>query len=165
MPTYPTLPPAVTQALDRGQLVEAIKLLRASGMEPTALKEAVDGYMRTERPRFETRAEGSHAREQVMQQINHPADTLRGLSPGQMPESRFGLWWLGAIVVAVLAAWILSGCASAPGAPVVDLAPSGKSRPAISFGNPILASRGASGEACCASRPSGAHCARFASTG
>jgi len=46
----------------------------------------------------------------------------------------------------ILAALLLAGCASMP-KPVADLAPSGKLRAAINFGNPVLASRGPAGEA------------------
>ncbi|MEO5669054.1 MAG: ABC transporter substrate-binding protein [Ramlibacter sp.] len=45
-------------------------------------------------------------------------------------------------------AWFLTGCASVAQAPVAELAPTGKLRAAINFGNPILAVKdAASGEA------------------
>jgi len=40
---------------------------------------------------------------------------------------------------------LLTACATAPGAPVAELAPTGKLRAAINFGNPILALRNADG--------------------
>jgi polar amino acid transport system substrate-binding protein len=43
-------------------------------------------------------------------------------------------------------AGVIAGCASQPAAPVAELAPSGKLRAAINFGNPILANKDATGE-------------------
>lgn len=48
-------------------------------------------------------------------------------------------------LAAGLAAVLLAACASAPPAPVAELAPAGKLRAAINFGNPILALRNADG--------------------
>lgn len=57
------------------------------------------------------------------------------------PSARIhGLWSLAA-----LAAFALTGCASAPPAPVAELAPSGRLKAAINFGNPILAVKDAAG--------------------
>ena len=51
------------------------------------------------------------------------------------------------ILTMLCAALALAACASAPGTPAVaDLAPTGKLRAAINFGNPILATKAASGE-------------------
>ncbi len=42
----PTLPPAVLQALGRGQLIEAIKLLRASGIGLKEAKDLIEGIVK-----------------------------------------------------------------------------------------------------------------------
>lgn len=55
------------------------------------------------------------------------------------------------VVAAVAGSLLLAGCATGSGAPsaraaAAELAPTGKLRAAINFGNPILATRGAGGE-------------------
>ncbi len=64
-----------------------------------------------------------------------------GLSPGQVRGSNGLWWWLVALAVLGLAAFVLLGCASTPPAPIAELAPSGRLKAAINFGNPILAVR------------------------
>jgi polar amino acid transport system substrate-binding protein len=65
--------------------------------------------------------------------------TGEGLSPGEVRGSNGLWWWLVALAVLALAAFALLGCASAPKASAAELAPSGKLKAAINFGNPILA--------------------------
>jgi polar amino acid transport system substrate-binding protein len=68
-----------------------------------------------------------------------------GLSPGQVPDSPRSLWWTVALLLigAAFLGYALLGCAAVAGAPVAELAPSGKLRAAINFGNPILAMKDA----------------------
>ena len=79
-----TLPPAVIQALQRGNKIEAIKLLRdQTELGLMEAKQAVDVYER------------SHLR---------PAS---GLSPGQVPNSAGGIWWVVVVVVCVAGWYVL----------------------------------------------------------
>lgn len=109
------LPAQVQEALDQGNKIEAIRRLRdLTGLGLKEAKDAVDAA-----------GAGPHASE--------------GQSPGQVRSSNGTWWWLVALAVLALAAFALLGCVSAPPAPAAELAPSGKLKAAINFGNPILA--------------------------
>lgn len=110
------LPAQVQEALDQGNKMEAIRRLR--DLTGLGLKEAMDAVV-------DAAGAGAHASE--------------GQSPGQVRSSNGVWWWLVALAVLALAAFVLLGCASARQAPVAELAPSGKLKAAINFGNPILA--------------------------
>ena len=174
----PSLPQPVQDALQRGNLVEAIKLMRAgTGLGLKETKDALEAYMRGEPPAagFAPKAlpAGAPLPVQVQEALDqgNKIEAVRrlrgltgmglkeakdavegeidnagpgasdGLSPGQVRGSS-GLWrWLVALAVLGLAAFVLLGCAFAPPAPVAELAPSGKLKAAINFGNPILATK------------------------
>lgn len=178
----PALPQPVQDALQRGNLVEAIKLMRAgTGLGLKETKDALEAYMRGEPPAtgFAPKAlpAGASLPAQVQEALDqgNKIEAVRrmraltgmglkeakdaveaggigpdtnvgpgaseGLSPGQVRGSNGVWWWFAALAVLALAAFTLLGCASAPKAPVAELAPSGKLKAAINFGNPILAVR------------------------
>jgi len=169
----PSLPQPVQDALQRGNLVEAIQLMRAdTGLGLKETKDALEAYMRGEPPAAGFAPKPLSAGAPLPAQVQEALDQgnkieavrrLRGLtgmglkeakdaveaagvqakaseslSPGQVRSSN-GLWWLAALAVLALAAFALLGCASRPPLPVAELAPSGKLKAAINFGNPILA--------------------------
>jgi polar amino acid transport system substrate-binding protein len=175
-PPAPSLPQPVQDALQRGHLVEAIKLMRAgTGLGLKETKDALEAYMRGEPPAAgfapSPLAPGGPLPAQVREALDQgnkieAIRRLRGLtglglkeakdaveaagvgqgqsadlSPGQVRSSNGIWWWLIALAVLALGAFALLGCASAPKAPVAELAPGGKLRAAINFGNPILAVR------------------------
>jgi len=172
----PSLPQPVQDALQRGNLVEAIKLMRAdTGLGLKETKDALEAYMRGEAPATgfapKPLPTGAPLPAQVQQALDQgnkieavrrlrgltgmglkeakdavdaagmdSATTLReGLSPGEVRGPNGIWWWLVALAVLAAAAFALLGCASAPQVPVAELAPSGKLKAAINFGNPILA--------------------------
>jgi len=170
----PTLPQPVQDALQRGNLVEAIKLMRAgTGLGLKETKDALEAYMRGEPPPagFAPMAltAGAPLPATVQEALNQgnkieAVRRLRGLtglglkeakdavdaagvgrgqradlSPGQVRSSNGLWWWIIALAALALGAFALLGCASAPAAPVAELAPSGRLKAAINFGNPILA--------------------------
>ncbi|WP_395684997.1 hypothetical protein [Caenimonas koreensis] len=113
MESTPTLPPQVTAALDRGNLVEAIKLLRASGMDAPAIKQGVDAYMRGKMA-----PPGSHAKAVTQSQpfVPRPTDNsfaytnpAKGLSPGQVPDSSPVWWWLVVLGIAAFIGYLITG--------------------------------------------------------
>lgn len=76
-------PPAATEALRRGNKIEAIRLVReATGL---GLKEAKDAV---------------EAREQTLVPTVEGLSPRDGLSPGEVPRSRDRLWWV-LIVLAI----------------------------------------------------------------
>ena len=118
MQSIPMFPAAVTAALEKGNLVEAIKLLRASGMDAAAIKEGVDAYMRKGKS-----VPGSHAQTVTQSQpmVPRPSDDslaytnpANGLSPGQVPDSNPVWLWLVVVAIIALIGYFLSGCASYP---------------------------------------------------
>ena len=174
----PSLPQPVQDALQRGNLVEAIRLMRdGTGLGLKETKDALEAYMRGEPPvtGFAPKAlpAGAPLPAQVQEALDqgNKIEAVRrlrgltgmglkeakdavdgasddagpdrgdGLSPGEVRSSNGLWWWLVAIAMLALAVFALLGCASAPPAPVAELAPSGKLRAAINFGNPILAVR------------------------
>lgn len=178
----PSLPQPVQDALQRGHLVEAIKLMRAdTGLGLKETKDALEAYMRGEPPATGFAPKPLPAGAPLPAQVQEALDqgnkieavrrlrgltglglaeakdvvdaagvspgagarTNEGLSPGQVRSSDGLWWWLAALAVLALAAFALLGCASTPPAPVAELAPSGKLKAAINFGNPILAVRDA----------------------
>ena len=114
MQSTPTLPAAVMAALEKGNLVEAIKLLRASGMDPTVIKDGIAAYMNNRgKP-----AAGSHAQTVTQSQpmVPRPSDDslaytnpANGLSPGQVPDSNPVWWWLVVVAIAALVGYFLVG--------------------------------------------------------
>ncbi|MBW8723118.1 MAG: ribosomal protein L7/L12 [Polaromonas sp.] len=179
-PLPPALPQPVQDALQRGNLVEAITLMRAgTGLGLKETKDALEAYMRGEAPAGGFTPKALPAGAPLPAQVQAALDQgnkieavrrLRGLtgmglkeakdaveagrigpdasagpgaseelSPGQVHSSNGIWWWLVALAVLALGAFALLGCASAPVAPVAELAPSGKLKAAINFGNPILA--------------------------
>jgi ribosomal protein L7/L12 len=77
------LPAAVVAALEQGNKIEAIKLLRQqTGLGLNEAKDAVDAYDHT------------HARS-------------GGLSPGQVPDSSSGMWVVVLILACVIGYWFL----------------------------------------------------------
>lgn len=182
----PSLPQPVQDALQRGNLVEAIQLMRAgTGLGLKETKDALEAYMRGEAPAGGFAPKALPAGAPLPAQVREALDQgnkieavrrLRGLtgmglkeakdaveaggigfeegpgtgtseelSPGQVRGANDLWWWLVALAILVLAAFALLGCASAPRAPVAELAPSGKLKAAINFGNPILAVKDAAG--------------------
>lgn len=180
----PSLPQPVQDALQRGNLVEAIQLMRAgTGLGLKETKDALEAYMRGEPPVTGFAPNALPAGAPLPAQVQEALDQgnkieavrrLRGLtgmglkeakdaveaggigpgtgagegsgpsegqSPGQVSNSNGLWWWLAALAVLALAGFALLGCVSAPPAPAAELAPSGKLRAAINFGNPILAAR------------------------
>ncbi|EJL77789.1 periplasmic component of amino acid ABC-type transporter/signal transduction system [Polaromonas sp. CF318] len=173
----PSLPQPVQDALQRGNLVEAIKLMRAdTGMGLKETKDALEAYMRGEAPAagFAPKAlpAGAPLPAQVQEALDQgnkieavrrlrgltgmglkeakdaveaggtgPDASEEGLSPGQVRGSNGLWWWFAALAVLALAAFALLGCATRPPVPVAELAPSGRLKAAINFGNPILAVR------------------------
>ncbi|MBC7603198.1 MAG: hypothetical protein H7255_11150 [Ramlibacter sp.] len=118
MESTQSLPEPVRNALDRGNLVEAIKLLRASGMDATAIKEGVDAYMRRK-----VRPAGAQEKAVTKSQpfVPRPTDDslsytnpANGLSPGQVPDSNQFWVWIIAIAVAALVGVVMYGCAAQP---------------------------------------------------
>jgi DNA-binding transcriptional MerR regulator len=78
------LPGVVVEALKRGQKIEAIRLMREqTGLGLKEAKDAVDGY-----------------------EVAH-RDPLSGLSPGQVSETGSGIWWVVALVLACLVAYLV----------------------------------------------------------
>jgi polar amino acid transport system substrate-binding protein len=179
-----TLPQPVQDALQRGQLVEAIKLMRAgTGLGLKETKDALEAYMRGEPLAAGFAPQALPGGAPLPAQVREALDQgnkleairrLRGLtglglkeakdaveaagagarrgagqsaelSPGQVRNSNGIWWWLAALAVLALGAFALLGCASVPAAPAAELAPSGKLRAAINFGNPILAVRAVDG--------------------
>jgi polar amino acid transport system substrate-binding protein len=178
----PSLPQPVQDALQRGNLVEAIQLMRAgTGLGLKETKDALEAYLRGEPPGagFAPKAlpAGSPLPAQVQEaldqgnkieavrrlrgltgmglkeakdaveaggigpgtDVDEGSGTSEGLSPGQVSNSNGLRWWLAGLAVLALAAFALLGCASAPPVSATELAPSGKLKAAINFGNPILA--------------------------
>ena len=82
MPSLQQLPPEVVAAIQRGQIIEAIKLLRAlTGTSPKEAKDAVDGLERPTR--------------------DHRLD----LSPGEVPPSNDRIWLVVLVAFVVAAIW------------------------------------------------------------
>ena len=81
--TGQSLPPDVVDALQRGQKIEAIKLMREqTGLGLKEAKDAVDRY----------------------QQMYHPPD---GLSPGQVGDTGSGIWWVVVLVLVCVVGYLV----------------------------------------------------------
>ena len=106
MESTQSLPEPVRNALDRGNLVEAIKLLRASGMDAMAIKEGVDVYMRRKvRPTGAQETAVTKSQPFVPRPIDDSLSYTNpgsGMSPGQVPDSNPFWAWLIVIAVAAL---------------------------------------------------------------
>jgi len=127
LPAGAPLPAQVQEALDQGNKIEAVRRLR--GLTGMGLKEAKDA-VEAGRTGLDTDTDTGMG-----------PGASEGLSPGQVRSSNGLWWWLAALAVLALAAFVLLGCATKPPAPIAELAPSGKLKAAINFGNPILAIR------------------------
>jgi ribosomal protein L7/L12 len=136
-----TLPPAVIEALRKGNLMEAIKLLRGSGIGLKEAKDAIEAYARGKpaphAPTFSAASMGQSLppdvvdalqkgqkieairlmREQTglglkeakdavegYQQLYRPAD---GLSPGQVGDTGSGIWWVIVLVLVCIVGYML----------------------------------------------------------
>ena len=78
------LPPDVINALQKGQKIEAIRLMREqTGLGLKESKDAVDAY----------------------QQLHLPA--AGGLSPGQVSDTGSGIWWAVALVLVGLIIYLV----------------------------------------------------------
>lgn len=78
------LPPGVVEALQQGQKIEAIRLMREqSGLGLKESKEAVEAYERTRAP------------------------TLSDLSPGQVGDTGSGIWWVVVLVLVCVAGFLI----------------------------------------------------------
>ena len=105
------LPPEVIQALERGKLIEAIKLLRNSrGLGLREAKEAVEAHARGA-PNRPGQAGMSHAGQsgEVMDALegNFSVEQRPGLAPGEVPPSRSSFTWWVLGVAALLIVWFL----------------------------------------------------------
>lgn len=79
-----SLPPGVLDALQKGHKIEAIRLMREqTGLGLKESKDAVDAY----------------------QQLHLPA--AGGLSPGQVSDTGSGIWWVVAVVLVCLVAYMV----------------------------------------------------------
>lgn len=90
----PSLPPPVIAALQRGNTLLAIKLLRQShGLGLKQAKDLVD----------------LHRRLHPNQRQSGPAVGAERLSPGEMPRGAGAAWptWLAVAIAAAVAAWAL----------------------------------------------------------
>jgi ribosomal protein L7/L12 len=77
------LPPEVLSALEQGNKIDAIRLMREkTGLGLKEAKEAVDGY-------------------------DHTNAKAGGLSPGEVPATSAGMWWIAALVVIALIGYFL----------------------------------------------------------
>ncbi|MES2783877.1 MAG: hypothetical protein V4684_00310 [Pseudomonadota bacterium] len=97
-------PPQVTQALERGDLMGAIKLLRASGFGLKEAKDALDAHVRASRP----------GTTDMKQRFDAPAPDdaskiVSQLSPGQVRGMSEGAWLAIAIVIGVMVALFITG--------------------------------------------------------
>jgi hypothetical protein len=105
------LPPAVQQALERGDLMAAIKLLRTSGIGMKEAKDAIEAHMGRGSKSAPVVAPpmtpGAHGADWQ----GHAQNPLDGLSPGQVPPSSEAAWWivLFGLVAAAGYFWLRGG--------------------------------------------------------
>ena len=81
---FQTLPPDVTAALQRGEKIEAIRLMREqTGLGLKEAKEAVDNHG------------------------GMPMSGLNGLSPGQVGDTGSGIWWVVGLILVCLVGYMI----------------------------------------------------------
>ena len=121
MTDRPPFPPAVLEALRKGNKLEAIKLLRQASktglVEAKALVDAVQGAKAAGGPAAGARAAAPHARSPSVGAAaratpgppvpGYVPHSESGLSPGEVPRAGAHFWWalvlvLGAVVVFAL---------------------------------------------------------------
>ncbi len=108
-PQHTVFPPQVTQALERGDLMGAIKLLRASGFGLKEAKDVLDAHVRKTRP----------GTTDLKQRFDAPTPVdatkiVSELSPGQVRSMSEATWLAIAIVIGVLVALFVTGCTMPP---------------------------------------------------
>lgn len=86
------LPPAIQQALDQGDLMTAIRLLRNGGVGLKEAKDMLEAHMKGKPPPVAPEA---------MRASVQPPGSPDGLSPGQVPSSSGTFWWV--VIVGLLA--------------------------------------------------------------
>jgi hypothetical protein len=105
------LPPAVVEALRRGNKIEAIKLLRQS-VGGLGLAEAKAFLDRLENAAGAAAAQGAAAKPRATAKVVHHAAPLPrrdGLSPGEEPRAGSNpMPVIGLIVLALLGIWLFS---------------------------------------------------------
>ena len=100
-----SLPPEVLAALSRGNLIEAIKQLRKSGIGIAEAKAIIDAAMVVDA----AKRKGTAARKEIAQ---HKAEALQTtirdskLSPGEEPRTKSGAGLMLGIIAAAILAWI-----------------------------------------------------------
>ena len=92
------LPPGVVEALQRGELMEAIKLLRASGITLKDARSIIEMHATAETQKRE--APGG-------MRVNNPSQITSGLSPGEVPRSADSLWWVIALAFVAYVLYLL----------------------------------------------------------
>ena len=104
------LPPEVIAALQRGQLVEAIRLLRSAGnIDLKQAKQAIEQHLVRGKEKIEQFprsgiGSGTHSEPPKQQVEWQPTLSRRGLSPGEEPQTIWSRWW--SIVVIILGALV-----------------------------------------------------------
>lgn len=137
----PSLPPAVAEALARGKLIEAVKLLRSDGIGLKQARDAVAAHARGQHAAPEAFSAGTaspplpanvltalqqgqkieairlmraqsgldlkHAREAVEAYERARAPTMSELSPGQVSETVSWLWRVVTLALVALAVFLI----------------------------------------------------------
>jgi hypothetical protein len=105
------IPKEVIDALEGGDLIEAIKRLRKSGLGLAEAKSALEAYARSlpERASDPRKPEPSHSFETPRNQPPPLLPRAGGLAPGEVPRSNTGLWIVLAAVAALVAYYYFSG--------------------------------------------------------
>ena len=108
-PPRPTLPPAVLEALKRGNKIEALKLLRDStkgGLgEAKAMVEALQGA-KAAVGRVGTPSTSAHVSHNPV--LVHGYRRRPGLSPGEVPASGGSAWWVLLLLAGGVLAYFLA---------------------------------------------------------
>ena len=105
------LPPEVIAALQRGQLVEAIRLLRSAGnIDLKQAKQAIEQHLDRSKVAKATvgavfgsllqiPGDGAHPQPPKQQPAWQPTLSRRGLSPGEEPQTVWSRWWIVALII------------------------------------------------------------------
>jgi hypothetical protein len=96
-------PPGVAEALERGDLLAAIKLLRSSGFGLKEAKDALDAHMRAPRPATTDLRQRIDAPKPI-----DPVTVVTELSPGQVRGLGEGAWLVIAIVIGTIVAFLVT---------------------------------------------------------
>jgi len=113
----PTFPPAVLEALKRGNKIEAIKLLRQvtkMGLAETkALVDAIEAQRTAGGPGAPNRTTSASAAQPSIRIRQHPTHhyvphSKSGLSPGEVPRTGDSLGWLWVVLVVAAAVVMLA---------------------------------------------------------